>query len=158
MTFEDDINQYSIKRIDYEISGMHRIKDRATTLFGFCIAILTGFSGLAIFYQGNDQLDSLYPYFLVGLVLVIITMLILYFVIIANAKQYFLEPKKLWKIYEKQDYGITKGVIRETMFYMIDEMDKKNERLAMATRACYILFPIGPIVIFIPFLALMLTS
>lgn len=153
--FENDIIEYSFRRVQSEVTEVQRIKDRATALFGFCIVILTGFSAVAIFYLNNGSLDQLYPYLLAGFVFIVGTMIALYYVMIADARRFFLEPELFYKIYQNQDYNITKGVLRETLFYAINEMSDRNDKLVKVIRISYFFFPVGPAVIFIPFLSML---
>lgn len=155
--FENDIIKYSFDRMKAETTEIQRIKDRATTLFGFCLVILTGFSAIALFYLQNDNVFHLNPYLPLGFGFLFVTMGMLFFVMIASTRRHFLDPERFFRIYDNQNYGIAKGVLRETLFFAIREMDSRNSKFSILTNITYILFPIGPAIMFIPFLMSLLS-
>lgn len=154
------IIDFAKRKLDYNYSELQRIKDRSHQIVAFFLVIISIISASLTATSINLLLHN---YLLIGILIVgfglaIFTMSISFRIMIGRHKNFIIDPKSLYEFYKFEDMGKTKEVIRDSIFEMLDEMDKRNMKLHTRMFKIYELSIISLVIMFIPMIWIILSK
>jgi len=156
--FENIVFEFSKRHLDYNYAETQRIKDRSHQIVAFFLIITSIVSASLTSISLTKLLENnlIFGILIVGICLVVLTMSLSYRIMIGKHKNYIINPKELFQLYKDESLKETKDSIRETLFFIGGEMDKRNNTLHNKMSKIYGLSIISLVIIFIPIISLII--
>lgn len=155
--FNDIVDNFSTRKLEYNYSELQRIKDRSHQIVAFFLVILSILSASLT----SLPIEKLFANHLIlgllvtGFGLSILTVALNFKIMIGKHKNFIIDPKSLHEHYQDKPLAETREVIRDSLFEIMDIMDKRNEKLHDRMFKLYGLAVCSLIIIFIPMIWLL---
>lgn len=158
--FDNLVMDFSKRHMDYNYAETQRIKDRSHQIVAFFLIITSIVSATLTSIPITKLFENhlIFGVLIVGFIFVILTMSLSYRIMISKHRNYIVGSKELFQNYKDKPLSETKEVIRETLFYMLENMDKKNDALQLKMTKIYCLAVISLVTIFIPVIWLIIVK
>ena len=158
--FNDIVIELSKRKLDYNYAELQRIKDRSHQIVAFFLVIVSIASAslTATSIQVLLHNNLLIGILIVGFGLTIFTMSRSFKIMIGKHENLIIDPKSLYEFYKLESIANTKEAIRDSMFDMLDEMDKRNLNLHYKMYKIYELSIMSLVIMFIPMIWLIFSK
>ena len=155
--------------MDYGYKEFQRIKDRSYQILAFCLIVTSlVLTVLTASFVGNNENPAILgiPILVILFFVILIAGLALLFYVMANswsilteiAKNEIINHKELFKWYSDEHPEKIREALRNTLFIMLNDTDKRNNQFHAKLHVVYRLSVISLSLIFVSLLMLLITQ
>ncbi|MBM3911180.1 MAG: hypothetical protein FJ356_05985 [Thaumarchaeota archaeon] len=158
--FDEIVREFSLYKHSYNVQELQRIKTRAAQILGFLLVITSIiFAGMSAFALKEIKDNHLaLAVFILGLVMLVVTMVWCYFVMIRRDLDPIIDPAEMDLHYRNQPLEETRNVLRHTLFDILNEMDTRNNTRHGEMLKIYWLAVSSLVIIFIPMIQAVIST
>lgn len=158
--FEDIISDFTKRNLEYSYEERQRIKERSHQIVALLL-VVTSITLATI--TGNLSNPFFKNYMIIGILLtglsiLTFTMSVSFHLMTSKEENVLIDPKEVYEIYKNEPIKKTKRVLRNELFSIIKDMEKRNDELKIKLWKIYELTIISLIIIFIPLFLFIITT